>query len=303
MATVTTSNIAAFLVPGLAEVWGNAYNRHKEQWKDLVTIKDSNRAWEEMQQMNGLGLAGIKEQGASVNYDSRSQGGKARATHAVYSNGLIITKEAISDNLYMEEIGDGMLDLKISMVETKENVVANFYNRAFDSNYTGGGDSVCLLSASHTTSSGNQSNILSTAADLSEASLEDLIIQIKKAKNDRGFKVQLMPETLLIPPELEFEAARILKSINQSETANNAINAIRASNSIPGGFTVNNYFTDPDAFFIKTNATKGLTLFQRWPLKVEQDNDFGTSDMRIKASERYSITWGEWREVYGSAGA
>jgi hypothetical protein len=303
MSVINTGNHPKHLWPGVFAFFGQTYEQHGEEWRDLVDVVTSDKNYEEMVQNNGFGLAPIKEQGASIAYDTDSQGGTARATHITYGLGYIVTREEIEDNQYEKVAMDRAQALKISMIETKENVVANFLNRGFDSNYTGGADAKELFSASHTTSAGNQSNILATAADLSEAALEDMIIQIMGAQNDRGLKIKLMPQTLHVPRQLVYEATRILKSINQNDSANNAINALRAMNALPGGVKVNHYFTDPDAWFIKTNVVKGLTLFQRRALEFTKDNDFGTENALAKATERYSVQWGDWRTYFGSAGA
>lgn len=302
MSIVSTGNHPKALWPGVFSMFGMSYN-NRDQWKDLVTVQTSDKHREEMVQNNGFGLAAVKEQGASVGYDSTSQGGTATALHVTYALGYIITREAIEDNLY-EKLATGRAKaLKRSMVETKNTVVANWFNRGFDTNYPVGPDNVALFSASHPSSSGNQSNLLGTPADLSEASLEDLVIQANGATDDRGHKIALQVRSLHIPRQLEFEAARILKSINQNDTANNAINALRATGTFPDGFMVNNFFTDPDAFFIKTDVMDGLTLFQRRALEFTKDNDFGTENALAKATERYSLQIGDFREWYASAGA
>lgn len=303
MAIITTGTHPKHLWPGVYAFFGQTYAQHKEEWKDLVEHKTSEQNYEEMVQNNGFGLAPIKEQGASVAYDTDSQGGTARATHITYALGYIVTREEIEDNLYEKVAMDRAQALKISMVETKENVVANFLNRAFNSNFTGGADAIQLISTAHPTSAGNQSNRLATDADLSEASLEDMIVQIMGAQNDRGLKIKLMPQTLHVPRQLVFEATRILKSTLQNDTANNAINALNAMNVLPGGVKVNHYFTDPDAWFVKTNVTKGLTHFQRRAMEFTKDNDFSTENALAKCTDRYSIQWGDWRSFYGTSGA
>lgn len=302
MSTITTGNHPKALWPGVFSMFGMSYN-NRDQWRDLVTVQTSDKHREEMVQNNGFGLAAVKEQGASIGYDTTSQGGTATALHVVYGLGYIITREAIEDNLY-EKLAMGRAKaLKRSMVETKNTVVANWFNRGFDTNYPVGPDSVAMFSASHPSSSGNQSNLLSTPADLSEASLEDLVIQANGATDDRGNKIALQVMSLHIPRQLEFEAARILKSVNQNDTANNAVNALRAMGTFPEGFKVNNFFTDPDAFFIKTDVSDGLTLFQRRALEFTKDNDFGTENALAKSTERYSIQIGDFRQWYASAGA
>lgn len=302
MGIETTGTHPKALWPGVFSMFGLSYN-NRDQWRDLVDVQTSDKHREEMVQNNGFGLAAIKEQGASVGYDTTSQGGTATALHVVYALGYIVTQEAIEDNLY-EKLATGRAKaLKRAMVETKNTVVANWFNRGFDTNYTVGPDAKPMFSASHTSSSGNQSNLLATPADLSEASLEDLVIQANGATDDRGNKVALQVLSLHIPRQLEFEAARILKSINQNDSANNAINALRALGTFPEGFKVNNFFTDPDAFFIRTDVSDGLTLFQRRALAFAKDNDFGTGNAMAKSDERYSLQIGDWRNYYGSAGA
>ncbi len=302
MGVINTGTHPKALWPGVFSMFGMSYN-NRDEWRDLVKVATSDKHREEMVQNNGFGLAAIKEQGGSVGYDTTSQGGTATAMHIVYALGYIITREAIEDNLYEKLAMGRSKALKRAMVETKNTVVANWFNRGFDTNYTVGPDVKPLFSASHPSTSGNQSNLLGTAADLSEASLEDLVIQANGATDDRGNKIALQVKSLHIPRQLEFEAARILKSINQNDSANNAINAMRAMGTFPEGFKVNHFFTDPDAFFIKTDVEDGLTLFQRRELEFTKDNDFGTENALAKATERYSLQIGDFRNWYGSAGA
>jgi hypothetical protein len=300
--TVNTGNIAKLLWPGLNAIWGTDYTEHPAEWSDLVDLNTSEKNYEEDQLMPGFGLAPIKAEGASTAYDSTSQGVTSRYTHVAYGLGFIVTREAIDDNQYRSKALRGTRDLAFSFRQTKENVVANVFNRVITSGYTGG-DGVVLGSASHPTIAGNQSNILSTAADLSEASLEDLCVQIMNAVNERGLKISLMPKSLHIPTALAFEATRILKSQLQNDSANNATNALRAMGMFPDGAKVNHYFTDTDAWFIRTNAPNGLKFFSRVSAEFAQDNDFDTSNLKYKAYERYSAGWTDWRGLYSSSGA
>lgn len=191
--------------------------------------------------------------------------------------------------------------LAFAMNQTKENVCANVYNRAFNASYTGG-DGSALGVTTHTTRTGNQSNILSTAADLSEASIEDLAIQIMKATDDEGLKISLRPMKLIVPPDLVFEAERILGSALQNDTANNATNALKNMGTIPS-VAANHYLTDTDAWFIRTNAVDGMKMYMRRALKFQRDNDFDTGNAKAKATERYSVGWTDWRGLYGTSGS
>ena len=302
MTVISTGNIAKLLWPGLNSRWGANYTEFPKEYTDLVDVFTSDMAYEEDQEVTGFGLAPIKAQGAPTVYDSAQQGVTTRYTHIAYSLGFIITREAIKDNQY-EKIGMSRTgSLAFSMRQTKENVVANMYNRAFNSSYTFG-DGVQLLSTAHPTLAGNQSNTLAVAADLSEASLEDLVIQIGQSVNSRGLRISLQAKSLIVPVNLQFEAARILKSVGQNDTANNAINALRSMGMFPDGVKVNHYLTDPDAFFIRTNAPEGLKLFQREEAEFSQDGDFDTSNLKYKAYERYSVGASDFRALYGSSGA
>jgi hypothetical protein len=302
MAIVTTGSHPKHLWPGVYAFFGIAYEDHGEEWRDLVDVKESGKNYEEMVQNTGFGLAPQKAQGLSVSFDEDSQGFTARFTHITYGLGYIVTREEIEDNLYESVSMDRAMSLKISMVETKENVVANVFNRGFNSSFTGG-DGVSLFSASHPTRAGNQSNALTTAADLSEASIEDMITQIMGAQNDRGIKIKLTPQSIHVPRQTWFEANRVLSSVLQNDTASNAVNVLKATNALPKGIKMNHYFTDTDAWFIRTNAPKGMTLFQRRALEFTKDNEFSTENAMAKATERYSVYWGDWRTYYGTPGA
>lgn len=302
MSVISTAQIAKLLWPGLNARWGNSYAEHSQEWRDLVDTFTSDKHREEDQELTGFGLAPVKAQGSATVYDTMAQGYTSTYSHVAYSLGFIITKEAIDDNLY-EKVGMQRTGgLAFSMRQTKENVVANLYNRAFNSSYTFG-DGKELLATDHPSLAGNWQNELTTAADLSEASLEDLVILIGQATNSRGMKISIKPKSLHIPVQLQFEAARILKSTGQSGSANNDINALRTMGAFSDGVKVNHYFTDADAFFIRTNVEEGLKLFQRNTAEFKSDGDFDTDNMKYKAYERYSVGASDPRALYGTPGA
>jgi hypothetical protein len=299
---ISTGNHPKLLWPGIVDIWGRAYDTHGEQCKQLFDTVSSDKAYEEIVEVTGFGVAPVKSEGAAVTYDTETQGTVTRATHVVYSLGYIVTEEEMDDNQYVEVSGTRAKANAFSMYTTKETVAANIYNRAFNPSYTYG-DGKEILATDHPTLSGDQSNELSTAADLSEVSLEDMLIQIMNAKNSRGLRIALQGESLHVAPGNVFNAERILKSTLQNDTANNAINVVRNSGFLPGGLKVNNYFSDADAWFIRTNAPSGMTMFQRKAIAFTQDNDFDTSNAKAKSSERYSFTVGDFRSLYGSPGA
>lgn len=299
---ITTGNHPKALWPGIRAWWGRQYDEHQVEYTDLFTIDSSSQAYEEDVQVTGFGLAPVKPEGASISYDTESQGYTSRYTHVAYALGYICTFEELRDNLYEVVSKRRARANAFSMRQTKENVGANVYNRAFNSSYTGG-DGTELIATDHSTLSGSQSNHLTVAADLSEAALEDLMIQIAGAKNDRGLQISLMAQSLVVPRQLWFEANRILKSTLQNDTANNAINVLKSTNALPQGIKMNHYLTDPDAWFLRTNCPTGLTCFDRDKVPLEQDNDFDTKNAKAAAYERYSFGWTDWRSIFGSPGA
>jgi hypothetical protein len=302
MSNITRSNHPKLLWPGIHTLWGKTYAKLPAYHADMFDMKTSKQAYEEDVELTGFGLAPIKTEGAAVAYDDHTQGTVSRYTHATYSLGFIITQEALEDNLYQSRASQGSEMLAFSMATTREIVAANVYNRAFNSAYAGG-DGKSLIATDHPVVAGTQSNQLAVAADLSEASLEDMLTQIKKAQNSRGLEIFLQGSKLIIPVELEFEAHRILKSALRVGTGNNDLNAIREMGMLPGGVCANNYLTDPDAFFIRTNAPNGTNGFTRRAPDLVQDNDFDTSNAKMKTSARFVFGWSDFRGVYASQGA
>lgn len=290
------------LWPGVHAFVMGEYSEHPAEWSKIFATESSRMAYEEDVETSGFGLAQVKTEGAAVAYDSHSQGFVKRYTHVAYGLGYIVTREENDDNLYKSRSFKRGRMLAFSFRTTKEIVHANILNRAFDSNYQGG-DAKELCATDHATLIGNQQNELTTPADLSEASLEDMLTLIMQAKNSRGHPIALRGKMLIVDPTNAFNAERILKSTLQNDTNLNAVNAIRSMGLLPGGAMVNHYLTDPDAWFIKTDVPNGLTSFERTGFEFTQDNDFDTLNAKAKGYERYSAGWTDWRTLYGSAGA
>ena len=298
---ITTGNFSKALWPGINAWYGKAYNEHKVEWTDLFDKYTSRRAWEEDVSVSGFGLAQIKGEGESVAYDSERQGFITRYTHVVYALGFIITREMVEDDLY-DVVGQRKArGLAFSMRQTKETLAANVYNRAFSSTYTGG-DGKELCATDHPNiAGGTYANELSTAADLSEAALEQACIDLMKFTNDRGLRISIMPQSLIVPVDLAFEADKIMKTEYEVGTANNTVNVVRSR--FPGGVKVNHYLTDTDAWFIRTNCPDGMKYFERRGDNFAQDDDFDTENAKYKASFRCSFGWSDPRSVFGSPGA
>lgn len=302
MSVITTGNHPKLLWPGLNALFGLTYNDIPLQHTMVFDVATSDKAYEEDQEITGFGLAPVKSEAGSISYDTHTQGPTTRYTNVTYGLGFIESREAVEDNQYKGRATSRTKALARSMRVTKETVMANIFNRAFNSSYTGG-DGKEMIATDHPTVDGTQSNELSVAADLSEASLEDLLIQIMNATDSRGLRINLMGRKLIVPSNLAFEAERIVKSNLQNDTANNAVNAMRSMGLLPEGVMVWRYLTDVDAWFIKTDCMDALRLFNRRALSFEKDSDFDTDNFKHKATERYVGGWSDWRGVFGSPGA
>jgi hypothetical protein len=302
MATViTTGAHPKALWPGIHAWWGRSYAEHREEYPDLFDKDTSQKAYEEDVEVTGFGLAPVKPESTGIVYDTETQAAVTRYTHVAYALGYIVSYEELRDDLYETVSKRRAKALSFSMRQTKENVGANIYNRAFNAAYTFG-DGTTAISNANPTVAGNQSNVLTTAADLSEAAIEDLVIQIMQTQNNRGLRISNLPQTLHVPVQYAFEANRILKSVLQNDTANNAINALRAMNTFPGGIKVNHYFQSATAWFIRTNIPNGMRYFEREAVSFDQDNDFDTKNAKAACYERYSVGMTDWRQLWGTPG-
>lgn len=302
MAVITTGSHPKSLWPGVKKFFGKTYAEKPTVYDMVFDEYMSDKAYEEYVEETGFGLAPVKPEGSGISYDTDAQGYVSRLTNTTYGLGAKITQEAIEDNQYEAVARRKAAKLARSMRQSKENVFANILNRGFNSSYLGG-DGKELLATDHPTLSGTQANELAVAADLSEASLEDLLILCRELKDSRGLKIQAKGMKLIVAPENEFEATRIVSSTNQSGTANNDINAMKELGMLPGGVVVWDYLTDADAFFVKTDVPEGLIRQERRALSLDQDNDFDTSNACMKATERYAGGWADWRGVVGSPGS
>jgi hypothetical protein len=300
---ITTGSHPKALWPGVHDFWGQVYNEHATQYTDLFDVETSEMAYEEDVMITGFGLAPVKAQGGAMTYDSEIQGGVTRYTPIAYALGYIVTYEELRDNLYEKVSYRRARANAFSVNQTIENVCALLYNNFFNTTYYTTWDGLALGSALHLNATGGTfSNILSPAADLSEAALEDLSIQIMGAQTDRGLLFSLMPESLHVARQEWYNANRILKSVLQSDNSSNAINVLKATNAFPKGIKMNHYFTAPHAWFIRTNCPNGMQMFWRDKPIFAQDNDFDTKNAKAGTYFRFSIGETDPRATWASNG-
>ena len=300
---ISRSQLAKELEPGLNALFGLEYDKYDKEHLDIFDVESSDRAFEEEVMLAGFGNAETKPEGAGVNYDTAQESWTARYNHETIALAFAITEEAVEDNLYDKLAGRYTKALARSMSNAKQIKGANVLNRGFNSSYTGG-DGKELLATDHpTVTGGDFKNELTTAADLNETSLEQALVDLADMIDERGLKVAVKATKMLIPSELVFVAERLLQSQLRTGTGDNDINAVRSSGMVPGGYVVNHYLTDSDAWFLKTDAPNGLKVFERSPLKTSMEGDFDTGNMRYKARERYSFGWSDPRGIFGSPGA
>ena len=300
---ISRAQLVKELEPGLNALFGLEYKRYENEASQIFDQESSDRAFQEEVMLSGCGTADVKPEGSGVQYDDAQETYTARYTHETVALAFALTEEAIEDNLYDRISSRYTKALARSMATSKQVKGANVLINAFAASGYNGGDGESLCGNAHPTLNGNQSNVPSTAADLSETSLEQALIDIAGYQDERGLKIAAQGQKMIIPKELQFTAERIMKSQGRVGTADNDINAIKAMGMVPQGYTVNHYLTDTDAWFIKTDVPNGMKHFVRAPLKTAMEGDFDTGNVRYKARERYSFGWSDWRGIYGNQGA
>ncbi len=300
---ISRAQLAKELEPGLNALFGIEYDRYEAEHAEIYDTESSDRAFEEEVMLVGFGNAQTKAEGAGVNFDNASEAYTARYSHETIALAFALTEEAMEDNLYDRLGARYTRALARSMAHTKQVKAASTLNNAFNNAFTGG-DGVELCSTAHPLAGGGTfRNEPSTAADLNETSLENALIDISTFVDERNMIIALRGMKLIVPPQLQFVADRLLESTLRVGTADNDVNAIRNMGMLPEGYTINHFLTDPDAFFIKTDAPNGFKHFERSPLATNMEADFDSGNMRFKARERYSFGFSDPRAVFGSPGA
>lgn len=301
----TVMNRAQFrkqLQRGLNTVFGLEYRRYPEQWRDIFDIESSDKAYEEDVLMAGLAAAVVKPEGQGVTYDAGGESYVSRYVHETIALAFAITEEAVEDGLYGNLAAKFSKALARSMQHTKEVKGANILNYATTPGYVGGDGKVLLATDHPLYNGGSLSNRPATMADLSEATLEDALIAISNYVDDRGIPIAAGAKTLIVPPQLQFVAQRLLFSDFRPGSSDNDVNAMKSMGMLPGGFKVNQRLTDVNAWYIKTDVPDGLKHMKRIGIQRGVEGDFETGNMRYKARERYSFGWSDVRGIYGSTG-
>ena len=300
---ISRAQLLKELLPGLNALFGLEYAKYGEEHKEIYETETSERSFEEETKLSGFSAAPVKNEGSAIAYDNAQEAWTARYNHETIALGFSLTEEAIEDNLYDSLSSRYTKALARAMAYTKQVKAANVLNNGFNSAYVGG-DGVELFSTSHPLVSGGvNSNEPATAADLNETSLEAAVIQIAGWTDERGLLIAAKPQKLIVPPSLMFVATRLLETELRVATADNDINALRSNGSIPGGYTVNHFLTDTNAWFLTTDVPNGMKHFVRSPMATSMDGDFDTGNVRYKARERYSFGWSDPLGMYGSPGA
>ena len=301
---ISRAQLLKELLPGLNALFGLEYATYGEQHKEIYETETSERSFEEETKLSGFSAAPVKNEGSAIAYDNAQEAFTARYNHETIALGFSLTEEAIEDNLYDSLSARYTKALARAMAYTKQTKAAAVLNNGFTGGAFAGGDGVALFSTSHPlVSGGTNSNTQSTPADLNETSLEAAVIQIAAWTDERGLLIAAKPKKLVVPPALQFVATRLLETQLRVGTADNDINAIVNNGSIPEGYTVNNYLTDPQAYFLCTDVPNGMKHFVRTPLSNSMDGDFDTGNVRYKSRERYSFGFSDPLGMFGSPGA
>jgi hypothetical protein len=300
---ISRAQLLKELLPGLNALFGLEYSRYGEEHKEIFETESSERSFEEETKLSGFSAAPVKNEGSAIRYDNAQEAWTARYNHETIALGFSLTEEAVEDNLYDSLSVRYTKALARAMSYTKQTKAAAILNNGFSAAATGG-DGVALFSTAHPLVNGDtNSNTLTTASDLNETSLEAAVIQIAGWTDERGLLIAAKPKKLVIPPSSMFIATRLLETQQRVGTADNDINALKNNGSIPGGYAVNHFLTDTDAWFLTTDVPNGLKHFVRSPLAQSMDGDFDTGNVRYKSRERYSFGWSDPLGMFGSPGA
>jgi hypothetical protein len=300
---ISRAQLLKELLPGLNALFGLEYATYGEQHKEIYETETSERSFEEETKLSGFSAAPVKNEGSAIAYDNAQEAFTARYTHVTIAQGFSLTEEAIEDNLYDSLSARYTKALARSMAYTKQVRAASVLNNGFSASFPGG-DGVALFATDHPlVSGGTNSNEPATGADLNETSLEAAVIQIAQWTDERGLLIAAKPKKLIVPPQLQFVATRLLETELRTGTADNDINALKNNGSIPEGYTVNNYLTDVNAWFLTTDVPNGMKHFVRTPLSNSMDGDFDTGNVRYKSRERYSFGFSDPLGMFGSPGA
>jgi hypothetical protein len=301
---ISRAQLLKELLPGLNALFGLEYKRYGEEHKEIYETETSERSFEEETKLSGFSAAPVKNEGTAIAYDNAQEAWTARYNHQTIALGFSLTEEAVEDNLYDTLSARYTKALARAMSYTKQVKAAAVLNNGFTGGANAGGDGVALFSTDHPlVSGGTNSNTQATPTDLNETALENAVIQIAAWTDERGLLIAAQPRKLIVPPNNQFVATRLLETELRVGTADNDINAIKNNGSIPEGYTVNHYLTDPDAYFLTTDVPNGMKHFVRTPLSTSMDGDFDTGNVRYKARERYSFGFSDPLGMFGSPGA
>jgi hypothetical protein len=301
---ISRAQLVKELEPGLNALFGLEYKRYENQHAEIYNIESSDRAFEEEVMLSGFGNAQVKPEGQGISYDDAQETFTARYTHETVALAFAITEEAIEDNLYDRLASRYTKALARSMANSKQvKAAAPLINGLPSTDSFDSGDGVSLFNTSHTTLGGSFANTLATQSDLNETSLEQSLIDIGEMTDERGLLIAAKGVKMIVPPENQFNAERLMKSQGRTGTADNDINAVNSMGMIPQGYRVNNYLTDADSWYIITDVPNGMKMFVRSPLSTAMEGDFDTGNVRYKARERYSFGVSDPRGIFGVEGA
>lgn len=300
---ISRAQLLKELLPGLNALFGMEYKKYMDEDKEIFETETSERSFEEETKLSGFGQAPVKQEGEGLYYDNAQEAWTARYVHQTVAMGFSMTEEAMEDNLYDSLSTRYTKALARSMAYTKQVIAASILNNGFTAGYTYGDGQVLFSTAHPLVNGGTNSNRPTTGVDLNETALENAVIQIAAWTDERGLLIAAMPKKLIIPSALQFTATKLLQTELKVDSTDNTINAIKNNGSIPGGWSVNHYLTDTNAWFLTTDVPNGLKHFVRMPLKTTMDGDFDTGNVRYRARERYSYGVSDPLGMFASPGS
>lgn len=303
MATpMNSSSFRSIVEPILSKEFDGIYDQRADEWKQVFKEEQGiARAYQEEPVLFGFGAAPEVPDGMPITYQSGGVLFIQRYLYKVYGLAFALTRVLMEDGDHIQIGKTYSRHLAQSLIETKETLCANVLNRAFNGAYAGG-DGVALNSASHPIATGTFSNLLTTAANLSQTSLEQMLIQIRNAVDNNGKRIRLTPTQIVTGPSNVFQAQVLLESALRTGTANNDINPVKSMGLLSKGQANLSRITSTTAWWVQTDAQEGTKLVMRRKLDKGMEGDFETDSMRYKATERYSVGFTDPRTLWGTPG-
>ena len=291
----TRANFGDLLEPGFRTIFFDQFQTLPTVYDKVFKVNSSSKQQEYDSSVSGFGQLVETTEGAPITYEDPIQGYDKSYVHKKYTKGFKITREMYEDDQYgvMAKMPKALASATNRTVET---ICGNIFDNAFTSGT--GGDGKYLCATDHPLTNGGTALDNSHTYGFNETYLETALLSMRATTDDKGQKILVRPDTLLVPPALEKEANIMMKSTGRTSTNYNEINPYQGRLNI----MVWDYIDNTQAWFILDSGLHQLNFFWRVKPEFAQDESFDTDAALYKTRCRFSVGFSDWRGVWGSTG-